>query len=126
MATEDLFMYHRARAKGIGGEREVRSMLEEHAIPHHWNGYAEQRRPGKNADVETDEFAIEVKRYGKGAFLESWWTQAWAAAKEAQLRPAVVYRFDRQPWRMRLILEGMVADVLFADWCRHNARRRAA
>ena len=114
--TENLFGYHRQRAKGTKGEREVRDLLDKYGIEHEWMDYEAQRFEDAKADILTDEFAIEVKRYGKGRFDSQWWAQASAAARHWNRRAAVVYRFDHNEWRMRLEIDGLQADVRFEDW----------
>ena len=114
-------MIRHQRAKGIGGEREVRRLLNKHGIAHQWMGWREQL-DGAAADIVTDVHAIEVKRRKQGPFLADWWRQAQRAADKWGRRPAVVYRFDRQPWRMRLTLEGLQADVLFDDWLQRKKK----
>ena len=117
MTTENLFKHHRQRAKGIGGEREVRKLLDDHGVEHVWHDHEAQRFGGAKADITTSLYAIEVKRYGdRSEFKYEWWRQATVAAGHHGLHPAVVYRFDRHEWRMRLMLNGLLADVAFEDW----------
>ena len=111
-----------SRAKGIGGEREVRRLLEDYGIAYQWNGYAAQRAPGATPDVETERYAIEVKRRREGTFQDAWWLQARIAADALLLTPAVVYRFVRKKWRIRTLMrldhanKRLIADAAFEDW----------
>ena len=126
MTTENLFGYHRQRSKGRKGERDVCAMLEAHGIVHDWQGYEDQRYESAGADILTAGMAIEVKRRADGPFLADWWRQAVDAGRKWNRQPAVVYRFDRQKWRMRLMLAGLLADVSFEDWCKLNKQQEAA
>ena len=121
MASDNLFTHYRQRAKGVGGEREVRALLSKRGIPYKWMGYAEQRMPGKHPDLIAMGYAIEVKRYANGPFSSRWWDQAQEAAQAEGLMPAVVYRFDRGVWRVRVgmrteWMEPILADALFDAW----------
>ena len=110
-----------SKAKGSGGEREVRRILDTHEVNHVWHGWGDQRSEGGLADIETDRFCIEVKRRAKGPFKAEWLDQAERAASKAGKKPAVVFRFDYgRRWRVR-VLAGfddrlVEAEYDFDDW----------
>ena len=120
--TDDIFKAHRSKAKGSSGEREVRKLLDAHGVNHVWYCYADQRWTGGLPDIETDNFAIEVKRYATGGFLAAWWEQAERAAEKSGKRPAVAYRYDHRKWRVRVHAvpqfgsDMMIADLPFEEW----------
>lgn len=61
-------------------------------------------------------FIIEAKRYAGGGFLSAWWTQASKAALAASKHPAVIYRFDRQPIRVRVQLRAAMECISRRRW----------
>ena len=110
------------RAKGRAGEREVRKILEERRIAHHWNDYVTQRyTPGATCDVVALGYAMEIKRYAHPPFKNAWWKQAQKSASRIGQLPAVVYRFDRMQWQICTELRTeagrrIIAHADFEDW----------
>jgi hypothetical protein len=108
-----------ARRKGSQGELEFAAAL------HDLIGIRLARRltqaRGGGHDLELEEgasgpvaealarLAIECKRYATAppASLAAWWSQATRQAEAAGLWPALAYRPDRQPWRVRLPLAAL-------------------
>lgn len=92
------------RAKGAAFEREVASMLlDELGIK--FVREIEQYRQKELGDlrpVECDNwpFVIECKRYASGKqSKDEWWEQACTAARNFDLLPCLIYKFDRAPVR---------------------------
>jgi hypothetical protein len=54
--------------------------------------------------------ALEIKRYAaiKPALIAQWWQQTQTQADRAGLWPALAFRGDRQPWRIRLPLAAIL------------------
>lgn len=61
-------------------------------------------------------FVIECKRFSNGGFQSAWWAQASKAALSAGKRAAVVYRFDRQPVRVRVQLRAAMECISRGKW----------
>ena len=92
----------------------MRRILEENEVPHVWYGWSEQIGGiGGGCDIRAGKWAIEVKRSAKGRFQRAWMKQAEAAAERAPgcASPAVVYRGDRMPWRVRTLEDDMDLDA---------------
>lgn len=89
----------RSRTKGQAGEREVCKLLREN-LGGDFTRNLDQARDG-GGDVPCGIYLIEVKRVAKSA-LPSWWAQAVASAKAKGKIPALWYRSDRKPWRVRV------------------------
>ncbi len=116
-----------SRRKGASGEREFSAALCE-LIGVRMARNLEQSRKGGH-DLELPEgatgpvaetlarLAVEVKRYATTppGSLTAFWRQACAQAARAGLWPALAYRADRHPWRVRLPLACVRPD-LFPLW----------
>ena len=65
-----------------------------------------------------ERLAIESKRYASvtPASLAQWWSQAVRQAEAAGKWPALCYRADRQPWRVRLPLAAVRGDLFAVAW----------
>ena len=89
------------RRKGGEGERELvrhlRDLLGEDVARN-----LDQPRAG-GGDVLLMAWSVEVKR-AKQASLGPWWAQAVSQAEGVGRWPALAYRLDRQPWRVRVPL----------------------
>ncbi len=88
-----------SRTKGRAGEQEVvRILRDELGLPINRNWQAQCAQGG--ADIlAVPGWAIEVKR--QKVFSNEWWPQAVRQAELVGTRPALVYRLDRKPWRVR-------------------------
>lgn len=107
------------RRKGASAEREFFGLLSEFlGRPVRRN--VDQARNGGADGIEVPGWAIEVKRHESG-FREAWWEQARAQANVDNLMPALAYRANRQPWRVRVFLRD-VCDVL-GPWTVHGLSR---
>jgi len=82
----------------------------------------EQTRTAGHADLIPDDpafpFALELKRYKSGPINgpDKWWEQVCTAAKKANKRPALIYKFDRQPIRVVVELQGIRCNISFEDF----------
>ena len=98
-----------SRNKGAGGEREVASLLFAELgikFERDLEQYRKEDRGDLIANTDDFPFLIEVKRYAKGWTCKpAWESQAFKAAKACNKQPCVIYRFDRQDWRVRLYLD---------------------
>ena len=116
-----------SRRKGATGEREFSAALAG-LIGVTLARNLEQSRKGGHDLILPDDatgpvaetlarLAVEVKRYREAppGRLALWWSQAVSQADRAGLWPALAYRADRHPWRVRLPL-GCVRPDLFPLW----------
>jgi Holliday junction resolvase len=104
-------MSARSRNKGSSAEREVAGLLHDHlGIAFARN--LEQVRADCQGDLTADcdgwPFSIEIKRRAVANGCDpAWELQAMAAAQKAGTYPAVIYRGDRRPWRVRLYSDAL-------------------
>ena len=93
-----------SRVKGRSGEQELinnlKLLLPDYASQLERN--LEQTRNGGHDILGLPGWAIEVKRYSRvtQADLTRFWDQACDQARKDGSRPALVYREDRQDWRV--------------------------
>lgn len=66
-------------------------------------------------------FTIECKRHAGGGFQAAWWAQASKAALASGKRAAVVYKFDRQPIRVRVQLRAAMECISRGNWSAEDA-----
>lgn len=108
-----------SRNKGAAFEREIATALElELGIK--FKRDLDQYRQADRGDLIADDpafpFLIECKRYAGGSFKPAWWAQAYKAALTTGQRPAVIYRFDRQPIRVRVQLRAAMECISRKRW----------
>jgi hypothetical protein len=88
-----------SRTKGRAGEQDVARRLRDELgieVTRNWQAQAVQGGSDING---IPGWSIEVKR--QKAFSNEWWPQAVRQAVKEGRRPALVYRLDRKPWRVR-------------------------
>ena len=116
-----------SRNKGASFEREVANLLtNDLGLKKSIRRILEQTREKHLPDLMIGRWYIECKRYGSGAEpLEAWWQQVLDATKEKGI-PALVYKFDRRPIKVRVPLsvlnenfsfnENVTCDLSFEDF----------
>ena len=83
----------------------------------------EQTREAGHADLIPDDpafpFVLELKRYAHGPIsgTDKWWQQVTTAANKTGKRPALIYKYDRQPIRVVVELQGVRCNISFEDFC---------
>ena len=83
----------------------------------------EQTRTAGHADLIPDDpafpFELELKRYAHGPIsgTDKWWQQVTTAANKTGKRPALIYKYDRQPVRVVVELQGIRCNISFEDFC---------
>lgn len=119
-----------SRAKGASFERSIaQDLFLELGIK--FARDLRQYQQAEYGDLITDDpawpYLLELKRYKDGPIggSEAWWKQACAAAGKAHKQPVLIYKYDRQPVRCVLMLQGVRADMTFQDFC-YLARERMA
>ena len=113
-----------SRRKGAGFEREIaRELYLLTGVK--FERDLEQYRKSDRGDLITSEpwpFLVECKRRAKGCFDQNWWTQASIAASGRDRGgvkpswPVVIYRFDRQPTRVRISQRAIVEILSRENW----------
>jgi Holliday junction resolvase len=111
-----------SRTKGASFEREVaKLLLLELGIT-----FKRDLRQYQEADhgdlIPSDPafpFELELKRYAKGPIsgTDNWWKQVTTAANKTGKRPALIYKYDRQPIRVVVKLQGIRCNISFEDFC---------
>jgi len=92
-----------SRKKGQVGEREVAQILRDELGLEIRRNWAEQSHHGGVDLVGIPGWALEVKR-ARVARLNDWWIQTTVQAAQAKARPALIYRLDRQDWKVMVSL----------------------
>ena len=113
-----------SRDKGARGERELAKVLAELTGCEWRRGVSQSRHGGaEGADVECvdieawNDWHIECKRRKDRVDLHAAMTQACADAEARDCSPVVVWRTDRQPWRVTvragdLCLDSMASGIV--------------
>ena len=104
-----------SRNKGASFEREVANLLTNDLnLTNNIRRILEQTREKHLPDLMLGRWYLEFKRYGSGAEpLDAWWKQVLEATKNKGI-PALVYKFDRRPIKVRVPL-GAINPSLHLD-----------
>ena len=104
-----------SRNKGASFEREVANLLTNDLnLTNNIRRILEQTREKHLPDLMLGRGYLECKRYGSGAEpLDAWWKQVLEATKNKGI-PALVYKFDRRPIKVRVPL-GAINPSLHLD-----------
>ena len=102
-----------SRQKGRDGEQAVARILREELGMEIHRNWAEQAAIGGCDLIGIPGWGIEVKRIKSATEgnLKQYWGQAADQAKEAKVRPALIYREDRQDWKVRMSLYDLRPDL---------------
>jgi Holliday junction resolvase len=110
-----------SRTKGAQFEREVaKLLLLELGIS--FKRDLRQYQEADHGDLIPDDpafpFELELKRYAHGPIsgTDKWWQQVTTAAAKTGKRPALIYRYDRQPIRVVVELHGIRCNISFEDF----------
>ena len=100
-----------SRAKGRAGEQEVARILrDELGLEIHRNWAAQAAMQGGCDLVGIPGWGIEIKR-AKEARLKEWWQQTTEQAARVKVRPVLIYRLDRQEWKVKISLFDLRPDL---------------
>jgi Holliday junction resolvase len=110
-----------SRTKGAQFEREVaKLLLLELGI--NFKRDLRQYQEADHGDLIPDDpafpFELELKRYASGPIsgTEKWWKQVTTAAAKTGKRPALIYKYDRQPIRVVVEMQGVRCNISFEDF----------
>lgn len=111
-----------SRTKGAAFEREVAKLLLLELGISFKRDLRQYQTSGHGDLIPSDPafpFELELKRYATGPIsgTDNWWKQVATAANKAGKRPALVYKYDRQPIRVVVELQGIRANISFEDFC---------
>ena len=74
----------------------------------------EQTRTKELPDLKLGRWCIECKRYGDGAEPSAeWWDQVLAATPPGEF-PALIYKFNRRPIKVRILAGTLVPELDFS------------
>ena len=111
-----------SRTKGAAFEREVaKLLLLELGIS--FKRDLRQYQTSCHGDLISSDpafpFELELKRYASGPIsgTGNWWKQVTTAANKTGKRPALIYKYDRQPIRCVVEMQGVRCNVSFEDFC---------
>lgn len=104
-----------SRTKGANFEREIGNLLvEQLGLLQPVKRILEQTRTKELPDLKLGRWCIECKRYGDGAEPSAdWWDQVLAATGKGEL-PALVYKFNRRPIKVRILASTLTSELDFS------------
>ena len=94
-----------SRAKGANFEREIGNLLlQELNLTNPVKRILEQTRTKELPDLRLGRCCLECKRYGDGGEPpQDWWDQVIRASDREDLIPALIYKFNRRPIKVRVL-----------------------
>ena len=94
-----------SRTKGANFEREIGNLLVENLqLQNPVKRILEQTRTKELPDLTLGRWCIECKRYGDGSEPHpEWWAQVLQSSRQAESIPALVYKFNRKPIKVRIL-----------------------
>ena len=98
-----------SRAKGANFEREIGNLLvQDLNLTNPVKRILEQTRTKELPDLRLGRWCIECKRYGDGCEPpKEWWEQVLRSCSEESLMPALIYKFNRRPIKVRLLASSL-------------------
>ena len=98
-----------SRAKGANFEREIGNLLvQDLNLTNPVKRILEQTRTKELPYLRLGRWCIECKRYGDGGEPpKEWWEQVLRSCSEESLIPALIYKFNRRPIKLRLLASSL-------------------
>ena len=106
-----------SRAKGANFEREIGNLLvQDLNLTNPVKRILEQTRTKELPDLRLGRWCIECKRYGDGGEPpKEWWDQVLrSCSQEDSLIPALVYKFNRRPIKVRILAGTLIPELDFS------------
>ena len=106
-----------SRTKGANFEREIGNLLvKDLGLKNPVKRILEQTRTKELPDLMMGRWCIECKRYGDGSEPSGdWWNQVLAASSNDNQIPALVYKFNRKPLKVRILASCINAEIQNKD-----------
>ena len=94
-----------SRNKGAAFERQIaNALIEDLNLQNPVKRILEQSRTKELPDLMLGTWCIECKAYGAGAEPRpDWWDQVLASSSAQGLKPALVYKFNNRPIKVRVL-----------------------
>ena len=102
-----------SRTKGANFEREIGNLLVENLqLKNPVKRILEQTRTKELPDLMLGTWCIECKAYGTGAEPRpDWWDQVLTSSNQHNLKPALVYKFNNRPIKVRILASSLNKDI---------------
>ena len=102
-----------SRNKGAAFERQIaNALIEDLNLQNPVKRILEQTRTKELPDLMLGTWCIECKAYGAGAEPRpDWWDQVLASSSGQGLKPALVYKFNNRPIKVRVLANTINKDI---------------
>ena len=94
-----------SRNKGAAFERQIaNALIQDLNLKNPVKRILEQTRTKELPDLMLGNWCIECKAYGAGAEPRpDWWDQVIASSRDENYKPALVYKFNNRPIKVRVL-----------------------
>ena len=102
-----------SRNKGAAFERQIaNALIEDLNLNNPVKRILEQTRTKELPDLMLGRWCIECKAYGSGAEPRpDWWEQVLASSSNSNMKPALVYKFNNRPIKVRILASSLNKDI---------------
>ena len=102
-----------SRNKGAAFERQIaNALIEDLNLQNPVKRILEQTRTKELPDLMLGTWCIECKAYGAGAEPRpDWWDQVLASSSGYGLKPALVYKFNNRPIKVRVLANSINKEI---------------
>ena len=102
-----------SRNKGAAFERQIaNALIEDLNLQNPVKRILEQTRTKELPDLMLGTWCIECKAYGAGAEPRpDWWDQVHASSSGQGLKPALVYKFNNRPIKVRVLANSINKEI---------------
>ena len=102
-----------SRNKGAAFERQIaKALIEDLNLKNPVKRILEQTRTKELPDLMLGTWCIECKAYGTGAEPRpDWWDQVLISSNQHNLKPALVYKFNNRPIKVRILASSLNKDI---------------
>ena len=102
-----------SRNKGAAFERQIaNALIEDLNLQNPVKRILEQTRTKELPDLMLGTWCIECKAYGAGAEPRpDWWDQVLASSSGQGLKPALVYKFNNRPIKVRVLANSINKEI---------------
>tara|TARA_B100001173_G_scaffold306923_1_gene314596 strand:+ start:2521 stop:2946 length:426 start_codon:yes stop_codon:yes gene_type:complete len=102
-----------SRNKGAAFERQIaNALIEDLKLKNPVKRILEQTRTKELPDLMLGRWCIECKAYGSGAEPRpDWWEQVLASSSGEEHMPALVYKFNNRPIKVRILANSINKDI---------------